>query len=166
VTEEAGLSRAAFYRQFDGKEECFLATYDLAGQWLCDCIEGAAAECEEWPVRVRAGVAMALRLLAANPELAHLLAVEGQRAGPAARERQRACLSRFAAALRSGRPGRDGLPAELEELLIGGVLSLVARYVETGRTEQLPEATAELVHCLLILYLESEETRRIADQAA
>src|SRR5262249_26105238 len=34
LTQEAGLSRAAFYGQFSSKEDCFLATYDLAGEWL------------------------------------------------------------------------------------------------------------------------------------
>lgn len=166
VTQEAGVSRAAFYRQFASKEECFLATYDLAGEWLCQRVEEAVDPDEEWPARVRAGVAGALRVLAGNPPLAHLLAVEAAQAGPVARERQQACLGHLAAVLRAGRPHREDLPAGLEELLLGGVLSLIARYVDAGRAEQLPEATAELVHYLLIPYLEPEETRRIAAQAA
>jgi AcrR family transcriptional regulator len=167
VTQQAGVSRAAFYQQFESKEECFLATYDLAGQWLCERVERAVSGEVEWPVRVRAGVSEALRLLAANPAIAHLFAVEALQAGPAARERQQACLVRFADALRAGRqPDRGELPAELEDLLLGGVLSLIARYVDSGRAEQLPDATAELVQYLLIPYLEPEETRRIADEAA
>jgi AcrR family transcriptional regulator len=166
VTQEAGVSRAAFYQQFEGKEECFLATYDLAGQWLCERVERAVSDEEEWPVRVRAGISAALRLLAANPAIAHLFAVEALQAGPAARERQQACLARFAEALRAGRSVRPDLPAELEELLLGGVLSLIARYVDAGRAEHLPDATPELVQYLLIPYLEPEETRRIAAEAA
>ncbi len=165
VTQEAGVSRAAFYEQFEGKEECFLATYDLACQWLCERIEGAVDAGDEWPVRVRAGISEALRLLAANPALAHFFAVEVLQAGSAARERQQACLARFAEALRAGRPSSDALPAELEEMLLGGVVTTIGRYVDAGRTEQLPEATAELVEYLLIPYLGSEETRRIARAA-
>ncbi len=75
-------------------------------------------------VTAEAGLAEALRLLAANPDLARLIAVEALQAGPA------------------------------------------ARYVDSGRTERLPEATAELVHCLLTPYLDPAESRRIADQAA
>jgi AcrR family transcriptional regulator len=166
LTEEAGVSRAAFYKQFASKEECFLATYDLASRWLCDRVERAAAAHEEWSAGVRVGVSEALRLLAANPALAHLIAVEALQAGPAARERQQACLTRFAEALRAGRPGRPELPADLEELLLGGALSLIARYVDTGRAERLPDATAELVQYLLIPYLEPGEPKRIAAQAA
>ena len=47
-------------------------------------------------------------------------------------------------------------------MLLGGVVATIGRYVDGGRTEQLPDATAELVQYLLIPYLEPEETRRIA----
>ena len=166
VTREAGVSRAAFYEQFASKEECFLATYDLAAEWFCERIERAADESEEWPSQVRAGVSEALRLLADNPALAHLFAIEALRVGPAARDRQQACLSHFAAALRLARPADKRLPAELEEMLLGGVLTTIGRYVDAGRTEQLPEAAAELVQYLLLPYLEPEESRRIAVQVA
>lgn len=166
LTQEAGLSRAAFYGQFASKEECFLATYDLAGQWLCERVERAVDANEEWPVRVRTGISEALRLLATNTPLAHLIAVEAAQAGPAARQRQQACLAHFAEALRAGRPRRKDLPAGLEELLLGGVISLIARYVDTGRTEQLPETTAELVQYLLIPYLEPGEPARVAARPA
>jgi AcrR family transcriptional regulator len=166
ITGEAGVSRGAFYAQFESKEACFLETYAVAAGWLCERVEQAGEAEDEWPTRVRVSVAEALRLLAGNPPLAHLIAVEPARAGAAARSRQQACLAHFGKALRAGRPRRKELPAELEELLLGGVLSLIARYVETDRTEQLPEATAELVHYLLIPYLEPGEPGRIAAEAA
>ncbi len=166
LTGEAGVSRAAFYAQFSSKEECFLATYDLASQWLCEHVERAVAPSEEWPARVRVGVSEILSLLAANPAVGHLIAVEALQAGTAARKRQQAFLARFAAVLRSGRPGRPELPAELEGLLLGGAVSLIARYIDTGRAEQLPSATTELVECLLIPYLGAGETKRITARAA
>lgn len=161
LTQEAGVSRSAFYEQFVSKEECFLATYDLAAGWLCERIERAVAEAESWPDGVRAGVSEALRLLAASPEVAHLIAVEAQ-ASMTFRERQQACLARFAEALRTGRPKRAELPPGLEDLLLGGALSLVGRYVDAGRAEQLHAATAELVQYLLIPYVEPAELRKIA----
>jgi AcrR family transcriptional regulator len=166
LTREAGVSRSAFYGQFASKEECFLVTYDLAAGWLCERVEAAAAEDEDWPVRVHAGVAEALRLLGANPAVAHLIAVEALQAGSAARRRRQACLTRLAEALRADRPSDTELPAELEQLLVGGALAHVARYVDAGEVERLPDATAELIHYLLIPYLDPVETRRIADQAA
>lgn len=144
VTEEAGVSRSTFYSQFESKEECFLATYDLAAGWLCGRVEAAAAGDEKWSDRVRAGVSEAMRLLAANPDIANLIAVEANQAGSAARRRQQACITRLATALRAVRPGELALPGDLEELLVSGTLSLIARYVDAGNVEQLPDATGNL----------------------
>jgi AcrR family transcriptional regulator len=166
LTREASVSRQTFYAQFAGKEECFLAAYDLTARWLCEQAERAVDSAASWPERVRDGLAEILRLLAENPALACLLTVEAPRAGPAARERQRAGLTKLAAVLRAGRPDRPALPDELEELLLAGALALVARYVEAGRAEQLPEAAEQLLEYLLIPYLGRGETRRFTTAAA
>ena len=157
VTGEAGVSRAAFYQQFSGKEECFLATYDLAGEWFCEGVEAAVAGTEDWRARIRAGVSEALRLLSANPLVAHLIAIEALQGGDAARERQEVCFDRFAAALRKGHPGRPELPEDLTDLLLGVVVSLIARYVDSDRAERLPEAMTDLVERMLIPYLGGED---------
>ena len=162
LTREAGISRAAFYEQFDGKEACFLATYDIAAEWLCGQVERSLAARPDWADRISAGIGGALRLLAANPDVAHLIAIEALQAG----RRRQACLGRLVEMLRAGRPASADLPPELDEMLLGGAFSHVALYVETGRTEQLPDSTAELVQYLLIPFLEPGETRRIADEAA
>jgi AcrR family transcriptional regulator len=166
VTREAGVSRSAFYAQFKSKEECFLATYDIAAEWLCERVEGAAATEEHWPSRVCAGVSESMRLLAANPDIAHLIAVSALQAGAVARRRRQACVTRLAGALRAGLPPTAGLPVDLEELLVGGVMAHVARYVDGGDVERLADSTAELVQYMLIPYLDPAESRRIADQAA
>jgi AcrR family transcriptional regulator len=158
----ADVSRAAFYERFKDKEDCFLATFNLCASWFCEKVEGAVVEVTDWRDRVRIGAAEALRLLAANPLVAHLFAIEALRAGQAARERQQALLERFAAALRADHPGRPDLPEDLADLLLGGVVSLLARYVEEGRAEQLPEATRVLVEYLLIPYLGGEEASAAA----
>jgi AcrR family transcriptional regulator len=161
ITREARVSRQAFYRQFAGKEKCFLEAYDLGSQWLCDGVEAAVGE-ETWPGRVRIGVGEILRLLAANPHLAHLIAIEAVQAGSVARKRQQASLARLAEILGRGRPDRPELPVDLEQLLIGGALSVLVRHVENDKIEQLPEIEAALVECLLIPYLGAAKSKRIA----
>jgi AcrR family transcriptional regulator len=161
ITGEAGVSRAAFYQLFASKEECFLATYEVASRWFCESVERAVAVEDEWPARIRTGIAESLRLLAANPLVAHLMAVEAPQAGPLARERQQDMLDRFAAALRADHPGRPGLPDDLADLLLGGVVALIARYVDSDRAERLPDATAALVEYLLIPYIGGEETNTV-----
>jgi hypothetical protein len=58
-----------------------------------------------WPERVRVGVGEALRMLAANPALGHLIAIEALQAGSAARQLQQASLARLAEI--SGSAGRS-----------------------------------------------------------
>jgi AcrR family transcriptional regulator len=159
ITGEAGVSRAAFYEYFESKEQCFLAAYDSISEWFCKRVEEAVATEESWRDRIRIGAAEALRLLAANPLVAHLMTVEVPRAGRVARERQQVVLERFATAIRADHPGREGLPDDLADLLLGGVVALIARYVDAGRAEQLPEATRVLVEYLLIPYIGAEEAR-------
>ncbi len=161
ITREARVSRQAFYRQFAGKEECFLEAYDLGSQWLCEGVEAEVVE-ETWPGRVRIGVGEILRLLAANPHLAHLIAIEAVQAGSAARKRQQASLERLAEILGRGRPDRPELPVDLKQLLIGGALSVLVRHVENDKIEQLPEIETALVECLLIPYLGAAKSKRIA----
>jgi AcrR family transcriptional regulator len=169
LTAEAGVSRAAFYAHFDDKEGCFLATHDLAAEWLCERVERAVPAGASWPERARAGAAELEALLVANPAVTHLLAVEDMRAGEAARERHRALLARLAAAVRADLEARPGAAPELEQMLLDGALSLVARHLETDRAALLPEAMGSLVESLLIPYLDprnagatlgSSETRR------
>jgi AcrR family transcriptional regulator len=153
LTGEAGVSRAAFYGQFSGKEDCFLAAYEVASRWLCERVGTAVAGIDDWEERIRVGATEALRLLAANEPIAHLLAVEAYRAGEAARDCQQTMLGRFAAALRDAPPRGREIPGEIADLLLGGIVSLVARYVSSGRPDELTEATAPLVEYLLIPYL-------------
>jgi AcrR family transcriptional regulator len=145
LTKEAGVSRATFYGQFETKEACFLTTYDIAAQWICERVERVAWAVHEWPESARVGVGEAMRLLAANPDVAHLIAVEALQAGAAARRRRQICIERLAEILRADRPADAALPEELEELLIGGALSLIGRYVDAGRVDQLPEAITDLM---------------------
>jgi hypothetical protein len=94
--------------------------------------------------------------------LARLVSIDVPQAGPAARKRQRARLTRFADFLREGRGERQKLPADLEEMLLGGAIMLIGRYVEADRTAQLPNLSAEIVQCLLMPYV----GRRVAAEAA
>lgn len=148
LTREAGVSRAAFYQQFTGKEDCFLVANDLAGEWFSGRVEEGAAG-QVGSGRVRRGIEAGLSFLAGNFQVAHLLAIEAPQAGRgAAGERHQVMLERCGAALWSGCPEPGAAPDELAALLLGGAFALIARYVEGGRTERLPEAAPLLAEYL------------------
>lgn len=162
ITAEAGVSRSSFYGQFKSKQDCFLATFDFCAGWFCKQIEEAVVEEDDWRGRVRTGTAETLRLLAVNPQVAHLIAIEAGQAGRPGRERQESFLGRFATVLRADHPGRPDLPDDFADLLLGGFVTQVARYVDKDRTEQLPEATRTLVEYLLVPYLGGEAAHAVA----
>jgi AcrR family transcriptional regulator len=164
IAAEGNVSRTAFYEHFKDKEACFLETFDLCASWFCEQVEAAVAGEDDWRGRVRTGATEALRLLATNPLVAHLFAVEAAQAGLHGRERRDLMLQRFATVLRADHPGRTDLPDDLADMLLGGFVTLVARYVDRGRTEQLPEATRGLVEYLLIPYLGGEEASALAGE--
>src|SRR6201986_2688222 len=58
IGQRAAVSKSDFYKHFDSKDECFFAGYDYASERVRTAVIDAcaAAEAEEWPARVRAGV--------------------------------------------------------------------------------------------------------------
>src|SRR5215210_6719660 len=44
IVNEAHVSKSTFYAQFSGKEECYLAAYELASDTVLDLIVTAAAQ--------------------------------------------------------------------------------------------------------------------------
>ncbi len=136
LTREAGVSRAAFYQQFASKEDCFLATYEIASQWFCERVEAAVAEAEDWRERIRAGAAETLAPARRQPAGG---APDGGR-DPARRADGAPAPAGDAGSLRgglsAGHPGRAELPDDLGTLLLGGAVALIARYVDTGRAER------------------------------
>jgi AcrR family transcriptional regulator len=164
ITSHAGVSRGAFYRHFADKEDSFLSAYDLITGWLE--IEAARVAAERsWARGVGAAVEATLALLAADPRLARLCAVEVFPAGPSAVARQEATIDRLCVRLRRGRAeGAAGpqLPEQLERILIGGAISLVARYVNAKRSQRLEELTDQLTEFLLAPYLGTASASRLA----
>lgn len=159
ITRHAGVSRGAFYRHFADKEDCFLAAYDVVVEWLFETV-GAALEPDcDWRQGLAVAVRRTLELLAADPRLARLCAVEVFAAGPAAVERHEALAERLGELLRRGRlegPFGAGLPYELEEGLLGGGVALVARYVNDGRATGIEGLAPGLTRFLLAPYVPLE----------
>src|SRR5690242_8847608 len=89
VVAAAHISRTTFYREFDDKRGCFDAALDYC---IDELTAAAAAACsgDEPPAQaVREATAAVLELLAARPQLAHLLVGEAVAVEPAVVERYR-----------------------------------------------------------------------------
>jgi TetR/AcrR family transcriptional regulator len=161
ILATAGLSRESFDREFASREECLLASYDLAAGWVEDWV-GAdlAGRGLAWAPALRRAVASTAELLEADPRLARIGA-EMPFAGPAGLERQRLLVARLSPLLAIGRREREEsgeLPADLERTLLGGALFSFLR------APRPTELVVEIAYFLLAPYLGPAAARRLAER--
>jgi AcrR family transcriptional regulator len=87
LTGRARISKRDFYKLFAGKEECFLAAYDvIVGHSVREILAAAGGE-EEWRERLRLGFLAFADQITNSPETARLALVEAFAVGAAAVER-------------------------------------------------------------------------------
>lgn len=170
VVELAGVSRATFYENFEGKEDCFLEAYDAVIDVLVAHVTTAfeSATGEPWPRRIAVGLGALVELLAAEADIARMAMVEVTAAGDDARERYRAALARFTPFLEEGRTysGQgDALPADTARFAVGGATSMIFDEIRAGRGPELQRVLPDLVFAVLMPYLgpeaAEEEMRRV-----
>jgi len=165
VVQYAGVPRDIFEVHFESKEQALIAAQDafLERLWL-DALH-ACDEREDWPLKVRAGLAAILASLVEASALARVFAVEACTASLAAAERQFATLDQFAALLREGRrsyPAAESLPDATERALVGGIASIVSGHLLMEDPQAIPSLETELVELVLIPYLGEAGARRAA----
>jgi len=161
IVKQAGVSSVTFYEFFDGKEECFVSTFDraveAAGVKLERAAEGdPAAGGLSWSEQVASGLRALTRLIVARPERARLCLVEAQLGGPELSLRFEALLDRVAAKLREGRAlatAPPDLPSTHEEATAGSLAWLLRERIEAGEAEGLEKLYPELIDIALAPYL-------------
>jgi AcrR family transcriptional regulator len=167
LVEAAQVSRRTFYEHFAGKEDCFLAAYEVIAEHLQGALREAASEQTTWPDRVRAMLATLLGIFAADPTLTRFLLVESLAAGGEVAARHRASLRCLAALLRPEAPASDDALAEArEQALVGGIATLVVRRLKAGEAGRLEDLLPDLHELVLTSYLGRGEAQRLAREAA
>lgn len=161
----AKTSVGHFYSLFDGKEDCFLATYERAASGLWETIALGVGDSEPWPERVCATLRATLEAIASEPLAARIALVEVQTAGPAALARYERTHDAIVPMLRAGReisPVAEQLPGTLEEATIGGVAWLLHQRLVMGEVEGIEALYPELVEIVLGPYLGEAEAARLS----
>jgi AcrR family transcriptional regulator len=155
----AGVSRKTFYEHFEGKEHCFLTTYDtlfahLYGEMAnsFESLPGAP-----WAARATAALRVLLEELAAHPSGARFAIVEVLAAGPKALSRRDAALRQFSGFLESGRTETSvELPGITALSLAGGVNELLYSEILHGAAARLPTRLPDLVFWISLPFLGAE----------
>jgi AcrR family transcriptional regulator len=165
ITKEARVSRRVFYANFEGKDECFLAAFEVVVGHIRELAAGAVALSDEWPQRAIAAARSVLAFFAEEPDLARLCLVESQAAGPAVSARFHEAVHEVVPYLEQGRAERSGereLPATTEESTIGALVMLASRKVVAGEAAQLEELLPDFAEFILAPYLGAEEAVRLS----
>lgn len=166
ITREAQVSRRVFYANFEGKEECFLAAFEVVAGHIRELASEAVAGIGDWPHRAIAASHALLSFFAAEPDLARLCLVESQSAGPAVGARFHEAVDEAVPYLRRGRAERErDLPETTEDSTIGALALLASRKVAAGEAAQLADLLPDFTEFVLAPYLGAEEAGRLAGQA-
>jgi AcrR family transcriptional regulator len=167
VVKSASVSTRDFYELFDGKEDCFLAAFDVVRDHLEALITSAAAAEDDWPHKVIAGLRAGLDFFAAEPRLARFCLLEAVSATPAIAIRFREAVLAGVPALAEGRAelaDQASMLPETEDAILGGIVSLATRSIIDREAEKLPELLADFVDFALGPYLGSGRAVELADE--
>lgn len=169
IVKHAKVSRRVFYANFESKEQCFTAAFEVVLSHLHELVAEAVAGVDGWPQRAIAATRATLSFLSSEPDLARLCLVESRSAGPAVTARFNEAVGEMAPLLQRGRaerPEAARLPDSTEDSTIGSLVSLAYRKVAAGEAEQLEDLLPDCAELVLLPYLGPAEATRLARQAA
>lgn len=126
LSNRARVSKGDFYKLFAGKEECFLAAYDLIISHSVRGINAATEGEEEWRERLRLGFLAFADQITGSPEAARLALVEAFSAGALAVERMRRTNLLFEALVAKNLALADEAP-RLPPLVVKGIVAAGGR---------------------------------------
>ncbi len=169
VLSPAGISRPTFYEQFEDKEDCFLAAFDVAAAQLRQEIEaGVAAAGKGWREQLRAGIAALLRFIVAEPEAARLVIVEARASSAAGLLRRDELLDGFATCIDD--LVREDLEKPASALaaagVVGGIESVVYARVQKGQTKEIDALLPSLMYFAVLTYAGEAAASEELDGAA
>ncbi len=165
ITREAKVSRRVFYENFESKEECFLAAFEVVVAHLRELVAEVIAAAPDWPQQAIAATRAVLAFFAAEPDLARLLLVESRAAGPVVAARFNESVAELKPLLEKGRGERQSdrpLPESTEDSVLGSLVSLTHRKVAAGEAERLEDLLPECAEFVLSPYLGADEAARLA----
>jgi AcrR family transcriptional regulator len=142
IARRAGVSTASFYRQFEDKRKCMLASFQELFERLAEALEAACAGGWDEGERARAGARAAARLLAADPPTARLLSLEILAVGPEGVRVQHEGIERLARLL-AGSGGESGDPRSAAAWAVAAAMvSLAGRRAAQGAAPDAAELEA------------------------
>jgi AcrR family transcriptional regulator len=148
VVKLSGVSRSAFYKHFDDKVDCFLATLDEIGALAYERLAEAYDASLPWEERLRTVADEFLDLLLEQPAAARLCLVEVYAAGPQAVQRLDGALFAVEGAVADAfeeSPERKGMPRDIVRAIVGGILKTIHTRLRRGQEAELIHELPQLI---------------------
>lgn len=167
VVAAAGVSREAFYEQFHGKEDAFLAALTMGLQESISAAAGEFFSESTWPDRVWSGLRTMLGYMAANPDLVWVGVVECYAAGSAAIVRAFDNRMAYTLFLEEGyrqRPRGEDLPRLCSEAIGGAILELVRKQAMLGRTDRMLEILPQAAYVAIAPFTGAAEALELIQE--
>jgi AcrR family transcriptional regulator len=146
IVRRAGVSRSAFYAQFESKQECFLAAYVLMADSMREAVVASGENAPDWREALDLGIAAYFQWFSERPEVAAAFLVEIRVVGGAALEARARVVAAMTHRMKLlGQRARREQP-DLPELEDVAYMSIIATLdelahdrVRRGRTGELGE---------------------------
>ncbi|HEX2161625.1 MAG TPA: TetR/AcrR family transcriptional regulator [Thermoleophilaceae bacterium] len=149
VLEISGVSRNTFYRHFDNKLDCFLATMDAIAVGGGDAVVSAYRQHDgSWDERLAAALDVLVAGILAQPAASRLYYVESYAAGPRAIakvEQMGEQLEQLARHALDASPEHRGLPRDLLRAILRGFRRVFQTRLRSGREHELPEIAPQVL---------------------
>jgi AcrR family transcriptional regulator len=166
ITAAAQISRRTFYEHFRDKEGCFLAAYEMIDEHVRAAMLAAGDPAAPWPEQVGDRLAALLDILSRDLAVARFYLTEPLAAGGEIAARYRDAMQLLAETIRP-QAGPSDLNVEVrDQVLMGGIATLVARRLNAGEPNRLPELLPDLTELALAPYLGRDEARQAARRTA
>jgi AcrR family transcriptional regulator len=170
IADDASVSLRSFYENFADKEACFLAAYEALDAYIATIIDAAVEDApDDWAERAAAAFAALIGFLSERPNFARIYLVESFVVGDALAPAREKAAGRLRGLLEPGRKVRDsapGLPEGIEEGLVGGIFTLLARRVLGGEAATLARYTPAVIDFTLSPFLGPETAGALAGRYA
>jgi len=152
IVKHAGTSRRRFYEHFEDKQQCYLAAYKRAVEYLLSQMAAAIPPTNDWRELCQATVHQYLAILGVEPEFARAFLVEVTRDGEAALDERDEVHQQFAgfiqaihALARSQDARVTSIPDTVFVAIVAAINDIVVSYVRKGRVGDLLELEETVV---------------------
>jgi AcrR family transcriptional regulator len=158
------ISMGGFYKEFDGKEDAFVAVYDRVMSEVGERLDGAFPAGSDWATRAALGLRAVVEFANEKPLAARVVLLEAQTGGELATGRYTATLREIAGFLRAGRDEGDAaanLPESFEEATASGLAWLLQSRLAKERIEDPAELWPRMAKMAIEPYLGTSRAEQV-----